>query len=63
MAEPAPYRPGVVPLVGKGVAAGAPHHVGMGLQLKAGTGSRAFDHPSEAGRCEERSLLADENEG
>jgi hypothetical protein len=63
MAEPALDRPGVVPLVGEGVAAGVPQHVRVGLELKAGASGRSLDHPGEAGRGERRAALADEDEG
>jgi hypothetical protein len=40
MAEPALYRPGVVPLVGERVAAGVAQYVGMGGPLSSGGRSR-----------------------
>jgi hypothetical protein len=49
MAEPALDRPGVVPLIGKGVAAGVPQHVRVRLELQAGADGGALDHPGEAG--------------
>jgi hypothetical protein len=63
MAEPALYRPGVVALVGEGVAVGVTEHVRVRLKLQAGTSGRLLDHPGEAGRGERRSPLADEYEG
>ena len=39
MPEPALDRPGVVALVGEGVAAGVPQHVGMGLEFQPSGGS------------------------
>jgi hypothetical protein len=58
MPKPALDRSAVVPLVGEGVAAGVPQHVGMGLELQAGTDRGALDHASEAGRGEGRAALA-----
>jgi hypothetical protein len=52
MAEPALYRPGVVPLVGERVAAGVPQHVRVGLELQPGDGRRPLGHAREAGRGE-----------
>jgi hypothetical protein len=52
MPEPSLDRPGVVSLVGEGVAASVPENVGMGLELKAGTCGGALDHSGEAGRGE-----------
>ena len=52
MAEPSLDRPGVVALVGKGVAAGVAQHVRMGLEIEAGAGGGALDHPGEASRGE-----------
>jgi hypothetical protein len=63
MAEPALNSPGVVPLVGKSVAAGVAQHVRVGLQLQAGTGGSPLDHSGEAGRGERRPAVADEDEG
>jgi hypothetical protein len=48
MAEPSLDRPGVVPLVGEGVAAGVAQHVGMGLDLKVGASRGSLDS-GEAG--------------
>jgi hypothetical protein len=39
MSEPALDRPGVVPLVGEGVAAGVAEHVRVRLELQAAAGS------------------------
>src|SRR5271170_5435837 len=63
MAEPSLDRPGVVALVGKGVAAGVAQHVRMRLEIEAGAGGGALDHPGEAGGRERGSPLADEGEG
>ena len=63
MPPPALDRPGVVPLVGEGVAAGVAQHVGVRLQLQAPAGCGALDHPGEAGSGEGRPALADEDEG
>jgi hypothetical protein len=46
-AEPALDRPGVVALVGERIAAGVPQQLRVGLELQAGGGRVAFDHPGE----------------
>ena len=56
-------RPGVVALIGEGVAAGVAEHVRMCLELEAGAGGGALDHPGKAGGRERGSALADEDEG
>ena len=57
-------RPGVVPLVGKRIAAGMAKHVGMGLQFEAETSARRpLYHPGKARGRERRAALADEDEG
>src|SRR5271154_2120973 len=63
MAERSLDCPGVVALVGKGVAAGVAEHVRMGLEIEAGAGCGALDHPGKAGRRERGSPLGDEDEG
>jgi hypothetical protein len=40
-----------------------PKHVRVRLQLKAGAGGGALDHPGKAGVRERRAALADEDEG
>src|SRR5262249_8661420 len=44
MPEPTLDRPGVVPLVGEGVAAGVPQYMRVRLQLQARAGRGALDH-------------------
>jgi hypothetical protein len=61
MAEPSLDRPGVVALVGQGVAAGVTKHVGMRLELQARTGGGTLDHPGKAGGRERGTALADED--
>jgi DNA invertase Pin-like site-specific DNA recombinase len=53
----------VVALVGEGVTAGMPQHVGMGLELQVGAGRCTLDHSGEPGRGERGAALADEHEG
>jgi hypothetical protein len=50
MSQPALDCPGVVALVGEGVAAGVPQHVRVGLEFKTGAIRGALDHAGEAGR-------------
>jgi hypothetical protein len=57
------HRPGVVTLVGEGVAAGVAQHVGGRLDLQIGAGRRPLDHPGKAGCRKWRPALADEDEG
>jgi len=48
MTEPALDRPGIVPLVGEGMAAGVPKHVGVSLQFEAETSACCpLDHPGK----------------
>jgi hypothetical protein len=50
MTEPSLDRSGVVPLVGKSIAAGVAKHVRMGLQFEAGADGRALDQGCESDR-------------
>jgi hypothetical protein len=64
MPEPSLDRPGIVPLVGEGIAAGMAKHVRMGFQLKAEPfAGRPLDHSGKAGRRERRAALTHEDEG
>ena len=64
MTEPSLNRPGVVPLVGEGIAASVPKHVGVSLQFEAETSAdRPLDHPGKARGRERRATLADKDEG
>jgi hypothetical protein len=62
MTKPALYCPGVMALVGEGVAAGVAQHVRVRLELLAGARCRTLD-PGEAVCGERRSALTDEDEG
>src|SRR5260370_13945495 len=62
MAEPSLDRPGIVPLVGKRIAAGVAKHVRVSLQFKAETTAcRPLDHPGKACSRERRAALADKD--
>jgi hypothetical protein len=50
-------RPGIVPSVGEGVAAGMPKHVGMWLEAELRLDSGPFYHPRKAGAAERSSPL------
>jgi hypothetical protein len=52
MPQPPLDRPGVVALVGEGLAAGIAQHVWVRLYPKAGVGRGALDHTGEADRGE-----------
>jgi hypothetical protein len=52
MAKPALDRSCVVALIGEGIAAGVPQHVGVRLDLQAGGDRGALDHTGEPGRRE-----------
>jgi hypothetical protein len=58
MTEPALNGPSVVALVGQGIAAGVAEHVRMCLELEAGAGGGALDHPGKAGGRESGAALA-----
>ena len=63
MAEPSLDRPGVMPLVGEGLAAGVTKHVRMRLQFETKPSAcRPLNHPRKAGSRERRAALADEDE-
>jgi hypothetical protein len=56
--EPSLDSPGVMPLVGEGVAAGVTEHVRVRLELETGPDRDPLDHAGKAGRCERRAALA-----
>ena len=65
MPEPSLDRPGVVPLVGQGVATSVAQHVGMGLELQAGGGREGESFPlgrdrMSVGRSPESDVFLDD---
>jgi hypothetical protein len=53
---------GIVPSVGKGIAAGVPEHARLRLEGQLGHFSSSFDHPGETGGRERRASLRGEHE-
>ena len=64
MPEPSLDRPGIVSLVGEGIAAGMAKHVRTGFQLKAEPfAGRPLDHPCKARSRERRARSLTKYEG
>jgi hypothetical protein len=56
-------RPGIVPSIGQGIAAGVPEQVRVGLGGQLGDLASPLDHSGEASGGERRAALGSEYEG